>query len=123
MAKLSEIIKEMTLAAGLDEEFTVSFMDILSRDEDLCQEFVDYIRTREFTGKNNVNGYSLIDILVWQVDRFKAGMDQGKYGMKNNECLMILKAFETMHLMKENPEKYLRLLTEETGQDMEAKSY
>lgn len=123
MVKLTDIIKEMTEAAGLDSEFGTEFANKLSKDSDMCDEFVDYIRTQQFSGKNTVNGYSLIDILVWQVDRFKAGMDQGKYGMKNNECLMVLMAFDTMFKMKKDPEKYLRLLTEETGQDMEAKSY
>lgn len=123
MAKLSDIIIEMTTAAGLDNSFADYFMEQLSKDDDMCSEFVEYIKTRNFSGLNKVRGYSIIDILVWQVDHFKAGMDQGKYGMKYNECLMILKAFDTMFKMKADPDKYVRLLTEETGQDMEAKSY
>lgn len=123
MAKLSEIIIEMTDMAGLDKTFADEFMSNLSADNDMLEEFVEYIKTGQFSGKNTVSGYSVIDILVWQVDHFKLGMDQGKFGMKTNECLMILKAFDSMFKMKKDPEKYKRLLTEETGQDLEAKSY
>jgi len=123
VAKLSEIITEMTEAAGLDETFAKDFSANLAKDSDMCEEFVNYIKTGQFSGKNVVEGYSIIDILVWQVDHFKLGMDQGKFAMKNNECLMILKAFESMFKMKNDPQKYVRLLTEETGQDLEAKSY
>lgn len=117
MAKLSEIITEMTTAAGLDSVFAEDFMNKLANDNDMCEEFVYYIKTGQFLCKNAVRGYSIIDILVWQVDHFKAGMDQGRYGMRYNECQMILKAFDTMFKMKADPDKYVRMITEETGQD------
>ena len=56
-----------------------------------------------------------------QVDHFKAFLDRDTFGTQNNECQMILLAFDTFMKMKIDPEKYVRLMSEESGSDYDGK--
>lgn len=114
---IKEIIDEMIQKAGLDQSFAVDFYNSIIEDEDVLNEFITYLSEGKFTMANNVRGYSIVDILIWQLDHFRAYMDRGLYGMRNNECEMILKAFDTFMKMKKEPDKYVEMLTEETGTD------
>lgn len=119
--EIYDVVKEMCQVAGLSDDFAKNFTENILKDESLLNEFVTYLVKQTFTLENKVKNVSVLDIMVWQVDHFKAHLDRGEFGMKNNECEMILKAFDTFMKMKAEPEKYYRLLTEETGTDFEAK--
>lgn len=120
---LKNIIYEMADAANLSSAFADEFIAAISEDGTLVNEFITYIAERRFTCENKVRGYSVVDILVWQMDHFKAYLDRGLDGMKSNECEMVLKAFDTFMKMKKEPNKYVEMLTGETGSDFEGKSY
>ena len=66
-------------------------------------------------------GYSVVDIMVWQMDHFKAQMDRGRDDMKNNGDKMLLLAFDTMLKMEKEPARYVDLMQSETGTDYEGK--
>ena len=55
--------------------------------------------------------------MVWQIDHFKAQLDRGEPGMRDNGGKMLLLAFDTMLKMKREPERYLRMMQQETGTD------
>lgn len=116
---LKDIIDEMTVNADLPREFGETFFDEIKKDDALLKEFLTYVFEHRFTLENKIKGVSVLDIMVWQMDHFKSHLDRGEFGMKNNECEMILKAFDTYMKMKVDPEKYYRLMTEETGTDYE----
>lgn len=118
---IKNVIDEMCVEAKLSTEFADSFYKRIIDDEKLLNEFILYLKTGKFSCENKVCGYSVVDILVWQMDHFKAFIDRGLDSMKNNECEMLLKAFDTFMCMREEPEKYLRLLTEESGSDYDGK--
>lgn len=118
---IKEIIDEMVEKAGIDQSFSDTFFESIIQDDPLLNEFLGYLSTGKFTLENKVNGYSVVDVLVWQVDHFKAYLDRGLYGMRYNECEMLLKAFDTFIKMKKDPDKYLKMITEETGSDFEGK--
>lgn len=120
---LKNIIYEMADVAGLDSDFAEQFINEISDDGSLVNEFIIYIAEKRFTCENKVRGYSVVDIMVWQMDHFKAFLDRGLDGMKNNECEMVLKAFDTFMKMKKAPDRYVEMLTGETGSDFEGKSY
>ena len=61
--------------------------------------------------------YSLIDIMVWQMDHFKAQLDRDREGMKSNGDQMLLEAFHTMLLMERDSQYYVNLMQTETGTD------
>ena len=68
-------------------------------------------------------GLTIADILVWQIDRFKAALDEGKFSLKYNGPHMVLAAFLTMVDVSENPEPYLSRFRSETGCDYPGKTY
>lgn len=115
------VVSEMAQAADLDNSFVDNFTSRLTADDKLTDEFILYLKTQKFSMENKASGYSVVDILIWQTDHFKAFLDRGDDINRFNECEMILKAFDTFMKLKEEPEKYLRLLTEESGSDYDGK--
>lgn len=119
--QIGNVVCEMSKAAALSEEFAVDFTERITNDERLTDEFITYLKTQKFSCENKVAGYSVVDILIWQTDHFKAFLDRGDDINRYNECEMILKAFDTFMKLKAEPEKYLRFLTEESGSDYDGK--
>lgn len=110
-------IHELAVRAGESAEFEMLFTDELLKDEEIREEFVSYMETGDFLCKAKIDGYTVIDIMVWQMDHFKAQMDRGRTEMRQNAGKMLLRAFDTMLKMKENPQKYKELMQSETGTD------
>ena len=107
--------------AGEDEDFFRDFWGRLVGSEGVFREFVYYLEHQNFLCEYKVQGYDLADILVWQTDHFKAQMDRGKDGMRNNGDRMLLMAFDTLLKMERTPEYYVNLMKTETGTDYEGK--
>lgn len=107
--------------AGQDETFLREFWEMMTQSEGVCGEFLYYLEHQNFRCEYKVAGYSVVDIMVWQMDHFKAQMDRGKDDMKNNGDKMLLMAFDTMLRMERDPEYYVNLLQTETGTDYEGK--
>ena len=119
--QIKNVIIEMTQVAGLDDSFAEEFYESIISDEPVLNEFITYLTTQKFNCIEKVEGYSVVDILVFQMDHFKAFLDRDTAGTTYNECQMILKAFDTFMKMKKEPEKYLRLMGEESGSDYDGK--
>ncbi len=107
--------------AGEDENFLRQFWEALMQSEGIYQEFLYYMEHQNFSCAYKVAGYSLVDIMVWQMDHFKAQLDRGKEDMKNNGDKMLLMAFDTMLKMEKNQEYYVNLMQNETGTDYPGK--
>ena len=103
--------------AGEDEEFLNYFWSMLTQSEGVRREFDHYLEYQNFLCEYKVSGYSVVDIMVWQMDHFKAQMDRGRDDMKNNGDKMLLMAFDTMLKMEKEPERYVNLMQTETGTD------
>ena len=63
----------------------------------------------------------MVDIMVWQMDHFKAWLDRDTAGTKQNGDRMLLLAFDTLLKMRENPEPYIQKMQGETGTDYQGK--
>ena len=107
--------------AGEDETFLQDFWQRLRQSEYVYKEFTYYLENQNFLCEYTVEGYSVVDIMVWQTDHFKAHMDRGKYDMRNNGDKMLLMAFDTLLKMEQNPVKYVELMQTETGTDYQDK--
>ena len=103
--------------AGEDEAFLERFFGMLSDSEGVSKEFLYYLEHQNFLCEYQVAGYSLIDIMVWQMDHSKAQLDRDRESMKNNGDKMLLEAFHTMLLMERDPQHYVNLMQTETGTD------
>ena len=110
-------VKELCRYAGEDDAFADAFWKKLQADEEICEEFLYYIEHGNFACKAKVAGYTVVDVMVWQMDHFKARLDRDNSGTRQNGDRMLLLAFDTLLAMKEKPEKDIRKMTEETGTD------
>lgn len=109
--------KALCYYAGEGEEFLKQFWEALTASEGIYEEFVYYLTNQNFLCQYKVEGYSVVDIMVWQMDHFKAQMDRGHDDMKQNGDKMLLMAFDTMLKMEKEPEKYVFYMQSETGTD------
>ncbi|MCM1040657.1 MAG: hypothetical protein NC434_15170 [Ruminococcus sp.] len=103
--------------AGEDEAFCEQFWSALRESEPVYREFVYYLENEDFLCQYRISGYTIVDIMVWQMDHFKARMDSGEHDMRENKDKMLLMAFDTMLKMEKQPEKYVSRMQSETGTD------
>ncbi len=116
-----EWAKALCHYAGKDEIFLGRFFEMLTASEGVWREFLYYLEHQNFLCEYQVAGYSLIDIMVWQMDHFKAQLDRDRTQMKSNGDRMLLEAFHTMLLMERDPQYYVNLMQSETGTDYPGK--
>lgn len=109
--------KALCYYAGEDEAFLERFWMELQGSLQIYREFVYYLTNQAFLCQYKIEGYSVVDIMVWQMDHFKAEMDRGHDDMRQNGDKMLLMAFDTMLKMEKEPGKYVRLMQSETGTD------
>lgn len=112
-----EWAKALCCYAGEDEAFFHRFWSALQNSGPVFREFVYYLENRDFLCQYRISGYTIIDIMIWQMDHFKARMDTGEHDMIENKDKMLLMAFDTMLKMEKQPEKYISLMQSETGTD------
>lgn len=115
--QLMKGIKEMCSRAGETKEAGEVFYETLKADEEVCQEFAFYMENGSFACKAKVSGYTVVDILIWQMDHFKAWLDRDVSGSRENKDQMVLMAFDTLLSMKKEPDKYIQKMQYETGTD------
>ena len=121
-SELKNYIKALCTSAGEPEGYEDEFFELVTADKKLLKEFVYYAVKGDFLCEYKIEGLSVADILVWQTDRFKAAIDEGKFALKFNAPHMVLSAFKTMADVKENPRHYLSRFRSETGSDYEGKT-
>lgn len=118
---IKDVVYEMASVAGLDDAFAEDFYNRIKADDAVLDEFITYLRTGQFKGEDKVRGYSIVDILVWQMDHFKAFLDRESLAKNNNECETILTAFDVFMKLKADPEKYIGIMSAESGSDYDGK--
>ena len=87
------------------------------QNDELYEEFVYFIVNRSLMGKMNVEGYTLIDLYVKQIDMYNVRNDLGKnpiFCMKED---MVLRSFLMMGRLLEAPEAYKKKLEDGFGMD------
>lgn len=108
-------------AAGESGDFGKEFIEKLEKSPEIYKEFLFFAHRLEFCGAYKIKGYSVVDIMVWQINHFKAHLDRKNEGMADNRDKMVLRAFDTFLNMEKNPEQYIELLQNETGTDYPGK--
>lgn len=86
---------------------------------DLYAEIVYYMENHAFKDAFKFRGYSLIDLYVWQMDRYNLIKDSGKNTAECNKETMVLRSFRTMVDFMRSPEEYAKRLGESRGMDRE----
>lgn len=121
--EVREFTKRVCLDNGFSEGFFEEFWEELLERDDIYKEYVYYLVKKEFLGEVRIEGYQVVDVLVWQMDGFKSKMDRDNYDMKNNEAKMVISAFDTFLKMAKEPEEYVKRMQHDTGTDYENKFF
>ena len=103
--------------AGADEGFLQDFWARLTADEEIYEEFVYYLAHQDFLCKVKIEGYGLVDLMIFQIDHFRAAMDRDVADMRLNKDKMLLMAFNSLLQMRKDPAPFVRMLQNETGTD------
>ena len=69
-----EWAKALCHYAGEGEAFLERFFEMLTASEGVSKEFLYYLEHQNFLCEYQVEGYSLIDIMVWQMDHFRRSL-------------------------------------------------
>ncbi len=119
--EIREWAVKLAECAGQPHEQAEEFAVKLEQYEDIQEELCYYYEHQNFLCKYQVAGYTVVDILVWQVDHFKAFLDRPGEMNRYHQDRLVWSAFHTMLEMKEHPESYRRKMQEETGTDYAGK--
>lgn len=104
--------------AGQDQEQARAFVTGLENCRELQEEFCYYYEHQDFLCKYRVAGYTVADVLVWQVDHFKLYMDRPEDMNRYRQPRLLLASFDTMLQMEEDPASFAEKMRCETGQDI-----
>ncbi len=109
----------VTLAgqAGESEEYGERLWQGIRRSEGLLQELAYYHDYGRPLCRYQVAGYTLADVIVWQVDHFKLYMDRPADMNRYRQQRLVLAAFDTMLQMEADPAPFAEKMRSETGQD------
>ncbi len=112
---------EIASEAKMDKERTEKLLNGLQNSPEITKELFAYLENGQFLCETKVAGYSIVDIMIYQIDHFRAYLDRDTTLTKHNPRTMILYAAETMLAMNEDPTKFIETFSVETGTDSEIK--
>lgn len=115
---LQSFVGELARQAGKSAEYGEELWQGIRRSQGLLRELAYYHDYGSFLCEYKVAGYTIADILVWQVDHFKLYMDRPEDMNRYRQPRLLLTAFDTMRQMEEDPDSYAEKMRSETGQDI-----
>ena len=115
---LEDFVCGLAVQAGKTEEYGKKLWEGIRQSGGLLQELAYYYDNGQFLCRYEVAGYTLADILVWQVDHFKLYMDRPEEMNRYRQPRLLLASFDTMLQMEKNPESFVEKMRLETGQDI-----
>ncbi len=115
---LRDFVRGLAAQAGESEAYGERLWEGISQSEGLLQELAYYHDNGQFLCRYEVAGYTLADILVWQVDHFKLYMDRPEEMNRYRQPRLLLASFDTMLQMEKDPQVFAEKMRCETGQDI-----
>lgn len=119
LATLHQFVLSLTEQAGEQPEYGEKLWQGIKASEGLLQELAYYHDYNKFLCKYSVAGYTLADVLVWQVDHFKLYMDRPDDMNRYRQQRLLLESFETMLEMEHDPAPFVEKMRGETGTDIQ----
>ena len=117
LVRLKTCAAKLCEAAGKEKIFLEEFWNGLCDTDGMLREFAYYCDTGKFLCEKKVSGYTLADVMVWQVDHFKAYLDRGDEMLRYDSAKLLLQAFSSMAKLNRDPEPILRKMATESGTD------
>lgn len=118
---LENFIKALAVQAGESEAYGEELWSRIKASNGVLKEVAYYHDNAEIWGKYQVAGYSLTDILVWQVDHFKAYLDRHEAVNRWKPERLFLQSVDVLLQMEKDPYPYVKKLQSETGTDFVGK--
>lgn len=115
--KVYENLRTLCSFAGESQEWCDALWQDIVLDPELYGELLYYMHNDTLSSRMSCCGYTLIDLFVWQMDKYNLLHDTGKNTADCKKVDMVLRAFETMAQMKRDPEEYLRRFGQGRSQD------
>ncbi len=115
--KVYEGLSALGKIAGEPQAWCDKLWEAILGAPDLFEELVFYLEHHYLTENVKCCGYSMIDLYVWQMNRYNIIGDSGKNTDACNKDRMVLKAFWDMVEMRKNPDVYIKKLT--LGREMD----
>ncbi len=119
---LRNFIKGLSEKAGKDDKQAEELWERILRSEGVLKEVAYFHDTGNFWDGYEVAGFHLTDIIVWQVDHFKAYMDRREEMNRYKRERLFIESIETMLDMEKDPEPFIRKMREETGTDFDPRA-
>ena len=113
---LRDYVYKLGEAVGISEDECENIWERIASNSGVLQEFSYFHDYNTFLGQYGVEGFTIPDIVAWQVDHFKAYMDRDDKNRFNNERLL-LESFDIMAKMAVDPAPYIEKMAAESGQD------
>ncbi len=117
MQTLENYVKNLADAAGESGDYAADLWRRIRASDGVLKELAYYHDYGSFWGKYRVAGYSLTDILVWQVDHFKAYLDRHEEVNRWHPERLLLQSLDVMLQMEVNPQPFVEKMRGETGTD------
>ncbi len=116
--ELYDYTTEMVKRAGItDTDFLETFMYSLDEHPQIKEEYMYYLEHGSYLCSYTIEGVSITDIIIWQMDHFKALLDNVESQNKGNPYRMTLLGFDTMMKMTDDPASYISKMRTTTGTD------
>ena len=117
LATLQDFVMTLSEQAGKGSEYGMRLWQEIRQSGGLLQELAYFHDHGEFLCRYKAAGYTLADVLVWQVDHFKLYMDRPDEMNRYRSQRLVLAAFEAMLEMEKNPQSISDKMKYESGQD------
>ncbi len=117
MKTLEDWLKELAYKAGKSGAYAEELWGRLKNSPGVLREFAYYHDYGNFLCEYKTAGYTLADILVWQVDHFKAYLDRHLEVNRYHSEKLFLDSVDIMLRMEQDPAKYVEKMRQETGTD------
>ena len=116
---LHNFVKNLSEKAGRDEKYADELWGRILSSEGVLKELAYYHDTGSFWDGYEVAGFHLTDIIVWQVDHFKAYMDRREEMNRYHTERLFLDSISVMLDMENDPQPYINKMRDESGTDFD----
>ncbi len=118
---LHNFIKNLSEKAGKDDAYAEDLWSRMLKSEGVLKELAYYHDTGEFWDGYEIAGFHLTDIIVWQVDHFKAYMDRREEMNRYKTEKLFVESLDIMLQMEKDPSPFIRKMKEESGTDFDTR--
>ncbi|MDE6700159.1 MAG: hypothetical protein K2K10_03980 [Acetatifactor sp.] len=114
---LEQYVYDLAAEAGENEDYAADMWKRIKASQGVLKELAYYHDYGKFWGEYKVEGYSLTDVLVWQVDHFKAYLDRRDEVNRWRPERLLLHALDVLLQMEVDPRPFIAKMQGETGTD------